>query len=411
MMRRNRTRSPLRNRSRSPPLRNRLDRSKSPKNKKRSPRSARSTKKKNKPRSKSRSRSRSLVTSRKSKGKKKNRSNRVNDTDSTSKSKKKSKKNKRNNRTVTAANEDNDVLFNSSVANKEVYTSGDKIMVSVNFKNAANKSAAEIAASTKPSLVIDVMSSPYQIIEPSPEPVFDIFSDDEKENNQSKVVNDNQEKGNDLEQQERTSGADLHIIEEISRDRGPCTPPTENLDLAKGPQTPTEDPMDYDPCNPTESPLDDSLEIDDAPLIASSPSSSEASNNGHRDELLKTAANTIPFLMDDSLVSNQKGAEKNNDTNDLNDMPTSAVEMAVKEKFLKKVQRQERIVEEIKTVLKPHYNRKRITKEDYKDILRKCVPKVCHSKKGDINPTKIQKLVKGYVRKYHHSRKRMLNSS
>merc|ERR1712029_1304200 len=95
----------------------------------------------------------------------------------------------------------------------------------------------------------------------------------------------------------------------------------------------------------------------------------------------------------------------------IGDVPTSAVEMAVKEKFLKKVQRQERIVEEIKTVLNPHYNRKRITKEDYKDILRKCVPKVCHSKKGDINPTKIQKLVKGYVRKYHHSRKRMLNSS
>ena len=98
--------------------------------------------------------------------------------------------------------------------------------------------------------------------------------------------------------------------------------------------------------------------------------------------------------------------------------------------FLKKVQRQERIVEEIKTVLKPHYNRKRITKEDYKNILRKCVPKVCkwhfriskvdsyfnldiffllqvcHSKKGDINPTKIQKLVKGYVRKYKATRKK-----
>ena len=86
-------------------------------------------------------------------------------------------------------------------------------------------------------------------------------------------------------------------------------------------------------------------------------------------------------------------------------------------------------MEEIKTVLKPFYNRKRINKEDYKNILRKCVPKVssilkifiyikyfidyfliilqvCHSKKGDINPTKIQKLVKGYVRKYHHARKR-----
>ena len=129
-------------------------------------------------------------------------------------------------------------------------------MVSVNFKNAANKSATEIAATKKPSLVIDVMSSPYQIIEPSPEPVFDIFSDEEnaiaadpkssKSSKSSKPTNNTviEEVNNDKE-------PDV-ILEELSR--GPCTPPTENLDLAKGPQTPTEDPMDYDPCNPTESP-------------------------------------------------------------------------------------------------------------------------------------------------------------
>merc|ERR1719215_718331 len=46
----------------------------------------------------------------------------------------------------------------------------------------------------------------------------------------------------------------------------------------------------------------------------------------------------------------------------IDDVPNSAVEMAVKEKFLKKVQKQDRIVEEIKTVLKPYYNRKKITK-------------------------------------------------
>ena len=195
-------------------------------------------------------------------------------------------------------------------------------MVSVNFKNAANKSASEIAATKKPSLVIDVMSSPYQIIEPSPEPVFDIFSDEEKENNHqtSKTINDSSEKINDKE-----PGNPVEVIEELSRDRGPCTPPTENLDLAKGPQTPTEDPMDYDPCNPTESPIDDSLQIEGDVLIPSSPSSSGGETNG-RDELLKTAANTIPFLIEESLVSNStKGAgtaaEKNNDSNDLNDMP------------------------------------------------------------------------------------------
>merc|ERR1711997_964775 len=90
----------------------------------------------------------------------------------------------------------------------------------------------------------------------------------------------------------------------------------------------------------------------------------------------------------------------------IDDVPSSAVELSVKEKFLKKVQRQERIVEEIKLVLKPYYNRKKINKDDYKDILRKCVPKVCHNKNGDINPMKIQKLVKGYVKKYCYARKR-----
>lgn len=44
--------------------------------------------------------------------------------------------------------------------------------------------------------------------------------------------------------------------------------------------------------------------------------------------------------------------------------------------FLKKLNRQERVVEEVKLVLKPHYNKKHVTKEEYKDILRRAVPKV-----------------------------------
>ena len=47
--------------------------------------------------------------------------------------------------------------------------------------------------------------------------------------------------------------------------------------------------------------------------------------------------------------------------------------------FLKKVQRQERVVEEVKLVMKPAFNRKKITKDQYKEILRKAVPKVKHS--------------------------------
>lgn len=43
---------------------------------------------------------------------------------------------------------------------------------------------------------------------------------------------------------------------------------------------------------------------------------------------------------------------------------------------MKKLNRQERVVEEVKLVLKPHYNKKHVTKEQYKDILRRAVPKV-----------------------------------
>ena len=52
------------------------------------------------------------------------------------------------------------------------------------------------------------------------------------------------------------------------------------------------------------------------------------------------------------------------------------IEDAVAENVFNKAQKQERIAEEIKTVLKPHYISKRIGKEDYKNILRKCVPKI-----------------------------------
>jgi len=88
----------------------------------------------------------------------------------------------------------------------------------------------------------------------------------------------------------------------------------------------------------------------------------------------------------------------------IDDVPSSAVEMAVKEKFLKKVQRQERIVEEVKLVLKPAYNNRKINKENYKEILRKAVPKICHSRHGEINPSKIEKLVQSYIKKLNHSK-------
>ncbi|XP_073512077.1 splicing factor, arginine/serine-rich 19 [Phyllobates terribilis] len=75
------------------------------------------------------------------------------------------------------------------------------------------------------------------------------------------------------------------------------------------------------------------------------------------------------------------------------------------DKYLKKLHTQERAVEEVKLAIKPYYQRKEITKEDYKDILRKAVHKICHSKSGEINPVKVNNLVKAYVQRYKYFRK------
>jgi len=88
----------------------------------------------------------------------------------------------------------------SEVADKEVFASGDKIMVSVNFRSSNRNvaspprrtknrgvgkataiSSATSVANAKPMCVIDIMQSPYRIIEESPKEVFDVYSDDEND--------------------------------------------------------------------------------------------------------------------------------------------------------------------------------------------------------------------------------------
>uniref|UniRef100_A0A8D1K548 SFR19-like C-terminal domain-containing protein n=1 Tax=Sus scrofa TaxID=9823 RepID=A0A8D1K548_PIG len=71
----------------------------------------------------------------------------------------------------------------------------------------------------------------------------------------------------------------------------------------------------------------------------------------------------------------------------------------------KKLQIQERAAQEVKLAIKPFYQNKDITKEEYKEIVRKAVDKVCHSKSGEVNSTKVANLVKAYVDKYKYSRK------
>ncbi|TEA35706.1 hypothetical protein DBR06_SOUSAS1110056, partial [Sousa chinensis] len=70
-----------------------------------------------------------------------------------------------------------------------------------------------------------------------------------------------------------------------------------------------------------------------------------------------------------------------------------------------KLQIQEKAAQEVKLAIKPFYQNKDITKEEYKEIVRKAVDKVCHSKSGEVNSTKVANLVKAYVDKYKYSRK------
>ncbi|OPJ73736.1 PHD and RING finger domain-containing protein 1 isoform C [Patagioenas fasciata monilis] len=85
--------------------------------------------------------------------------------------------------------------------------------------------------------------------------------------------------------------------------------------------------------------------------------------------------------------------------------PKPPVDKMKNEEYMKKLHMQERAVEEVKLAIKPFYQKREITKEEYKNIVRKAVQKICHSKSGEINPMKVANLVKAYVEKYKHMRK------
>ncbi|XP_039493861.1 PHD and RING finger domain-containing protein 1 [Drosophila santomea] len=89
------------------------------------------------------------------------------------------------------------------------------------------------------------------------------------------------------------------------------------------------------------------------------------------------------------------------------DVPNSATDLQNKDKLLRKLNRQERVVEEVKLVLKPYFNKNAITKDDYKDIMRRAVPKICHSRSGEINPHKIKNLIDAYVKKFRAKHKKL----
>merc|ERR550534_810454 len=70
-----------------------------------------------------------------------------------------------------------------------------------------------------------------------------------------------------------------------------------------------------------------------------------------------------------------------------NVVSSSNLKTTAEEKILQKINRQKKIENAIKTALMPHFKRKHINKEEYKDILKKSVTKVSQSKDKDIEIT------------------------
>ena len=91
-------------------------------------------------------------------------------------------------------------------------------------------------------------------------------------------------------------------------------------------------------------------------------------------------------------------------TSDITAVPSSSSSSNSSLSKAKKIELMETAEEKVKTFLKPFFAREIISKEDYKNILKKCVHKVYERSKqtpnSDIVDEKVAKLVQAYVTKY-----------
>ncbi|KAM4882199.1 protein SCAF11 isoform 2-T2 [Thomomys bottae] len=125
------------------------------------------------------------------------------------------------------------------------------------------------------------------------------------------------------------------------------------------------------------------------------PSGSHVSNN------MSTPVLSAPTAAPGSMETVQGPSSGNTPSSSHSKASNAAVKLAES----KKLQIQEKAAQEVKLAIKPFYQNKDITKEEYKEIVRKAVDKVCHSKSGEVNSAKVANLVKAYVDKYKYSRK------
>ncbi|KAG5684984.1 hypothetical protein PVAND_014187 [Polypedilum vanderplanki] len=132
---------------------------------------------------------------------------------------------------------------------------------------------------------------------------------------------------------------------------------------------------------------DDEAPVDE-PRVKNKTTTEKESSSNILDELF--GSSSPPASVDKNKSTSIKKSSSSNDPS----------------KYLTKLKRQERVIEEVKLVIKPYYSKRMINKEQYKEIMRKAVPKICHNKTGEINPVKIKYLIDSYVKMYTHKKKR-----
>lgn len=126
---------------------------------------------------------------------------------------------------------------------------------------------------------------------------------------------------------------------------------------------------DIVPIGISESPYSPGHEYDDSfthqdESAAKSPRMKQSKSTSKAENIFNVLfGSSTPPGLDRVKSSNKKGLSQGDKPVDSN-------------KYLMKMKRQERVIEEVKLVIKPYYSKRTITKEQYKEILRKAVPKV-----------------------------------
>lgn len=89
----------------------------------------------------------------------------------------------------------------------------------------------------------------------------------------------------------------------------------------------------------------------------------------------------------------------NNRLQIMDSLPSAAIKERVEARYWEKLRHQQDIAGKVEAVLMPYYTVGSVTKEEYKAIMRKIVPRLCH-KTGDDKSTTIKSLVDIFVKRY-----------